>query len=139
LLLTEVDEFLEGWKAHGSPLDAAREWRFARFLLVAVDERTAPPSGCSIDALVRRLAQLEARLGVSLVGHHAVWYRDGDGIECVDRPAFRARVAEGRVGPDTLVFDTTLTRLAQLDGCGLERPMRDSWHGRAFLPAGASR
>ena len=45
-ILEEVDTFLEGWATHGTPLTAARDWRYGWFLLVAVDESTAPPSGC---------------------------------------------------------------------------------------------
>jgi hypothetical protein len=132
-LLKGVDSFLDGWKAHGSPLDAARDWRGGRFLLVAVDERTAPPSGCSIDALVQRLRDLEASLSVSLVDQHPVWYREGDDVVCVDRATFRARVADGGLGPDTVVFDNTVTRLAQVQAGEWERPARESWHGRAFF------
>lgn len=132
-LLDSVDAFLESWKAHGSPLDAAREWYDERFLLVAVDERTAPPSGCSIDALVRVLRGVEERLGFSLVDHHSVWYREDGAIRCVDRSTFRALAKEGRVGPDTVVFDTTLTRMAALRGGEFERPAAGSWHGRAFF------
>ena len=64
-LLAVVDQFLAHWKAHGAPLTAARDWRYDRFLLVGVDEASAGASGCSIDAMVRQLQQLETALGVS--------------------------------------------------------------------------
>ena len=65
-LLTAVDRFLEEWTAHRQHLMAARDWRHARFLLVGVDESTAGVSGCSIDALVREIKQLEQAMGVTL-------------------------------------------------------------------------
>jgi hypothetical protein len=133
-LLGTVDAFLHGWKAHGAPLTCARDWRYDRFLLVAVDERTAPPSGCSIDALVRSLKGLEAELGIALLDNTPVWYRHGDELRRVDRATFRALARAGEVGPDTVVFDNTLTRMAQLRGGGWERAARESWHGRAFFP-----
>lgn len=132
-LLSEVDDFLEGWAAHGAPLTSARELRDDTFLLIGVDEDASLPSGCSIDALVNRLEALAADLGIGLVEHGPVWYRDGDVVRSVSRPAFRALAQEGTVDLDTPVFDTTLTRLSVLRGEGLERPARDAWHGKTFF------
>jgi hypothetical protein len=132
-LLEAVDGFLDRWNAHGSPLTCARDWRYQQFLVVAVDERTAPPSGCSIDALVHALRALETELGLSLLDHGRVWFREGGEVRCVDRAAFRTLAREGAVGPDTVVFDNTLTRLAQLSDAW-ERAARESWHRRVYFP-----
>lgn len=132
-MLEAVDRFLDGWKAHGAPLLAARDLREDRFLMVAVDEASVPPSGCSIDAMVGVLGELEDRLGVALVGHGVVFYRTTAGeVRRAERAEFRRLAEAGAVSADTIVFDTTLTRVAGLDG-GWERPARDAWHGRAFF------
>jgi hypothetical protein len=138
-LLARVDAFLDSWNAHGSPLTAARDWREGRFLLVAVDERSAPPSGCSIDALLRELKAFEAAHGLCLTDHANVLWRSPSGqIESTDRPSF-ARLAKGdEVGLETPVFDTTLTRVADVRGGGLEVPAGASWHRRAFWRQSAS-
>ena len=136
-LLLEVDAFLDGWAAHGAPLRSARDLRERTFLLVGVDEDASTPSGCSIDALVNRLEALGAELGVKLVEHAPVWYRDGGAIRVASRPEFRALARDGAVDASTPVFDTTLTRLSALRATGLERPARDSWHGRTFFGAQA--
>ena len=103
------------------------------FLLVGVDEDASQPSGCSIDALVNRLEALAKSMGMALVDHAPVWYRDGDAIRAVSREEFRALAGSGEVGPETPVFDTTLTRISALRATGLERPARESWHGKAFF------
>src|SRR5690606_4730456 len=61
-LLDAVDRFLDQWRAHGAALTCAREWVDDRFLLVGVDPASEPPSGCSIDAMVNLLKELEGRL-----------------------------------------------------------------------------
>ncbi|GMV06133.1 MAG: hypothetical protein AMXMBFR53_24090 [Gemmatimonadota bacterium] len=132
-LLDEVDAFLDGWAAHGDPLLSGRSVVEGQFLLVGVDEDASRPSGCSIDALVNRLEALATGLGIRLVEHAPVWYRDGGGVRAVSREAFRELAAAGTVTPETRVFDTTLTRLADLRRGGLERPAAESWHGRAFF------
>jgi hypothetical protein len=132
-LLAEVDDFLGTWAAHGNPLRCARDLRDDRFLLVGVDQDASAPSGCSIDALVNRLRALGESLDVVLIEHGSVWYRSEDGIEAVARPRFKELAASGAVTPDTRVLDTTLTRVGEVREDGLERPARESWHGRAFF------
>jgi hypothetical protein len=138
-LLARVDEFLGDWRAHGDPLTVGRAWRDDRFLVVAVDERTAPPSGCSIDALVRVLKELEGELGIALTDHVDVLHRAPDGaIRRDDRPTFARRARAGEVDLDTPVFDTTLTRLSALRQGRFEVPVRDAWHRRAFFRSAVS-
>ena len=131
--LGAVDRFLASWQAHGSSLAAAREWRHGRFLLVAVDERVAAPSGCSIDALVRILHGLEGELGIEAVGGAPVWYRKGGSegtLQRVSRAEFREAVARGEVTAKTPVFDLSLTRVEEARSGRWELPAGASWHRR---------
>ena len=132
-LLARVDDFLSRWKAHGAPLAAGRAWLYDRFLAVAVDERVTPPSGCSIDALVRMIRELEAEIGCRLVDNTPVYYRSPAGVERVTRGGFRKLADAGEVTPDTLVFNNTITRLEEFRGGKWEGPARHSWQGRAFF------
>lgn len=132
-LLEAVDAFLDEWRAHGHPLAAAREWAYGRFLLVGVDDRVTPPSGCSIDALVHVLQDLEKELDTEIVGGAPVWYREGgpEGeIHRVSRPRFMEEAVEGRVSEDTIVFDLSLTRVGELRQGRWEVPAGESWHRR---------
>lgn len=131
-LLARVDTFLDGWNAHGHPLVGARDWRDGRFLFVAVDERSAPPSGCSIDALHRALKDFEDERGVGLTDHVDVVFRRDDGrVARATRPAFARLAREGEVGLGTVVFDTTITRKHEIER-RFEVVARDAWHRRAF-------
>ncbi len=135
--LATVDGFLDTWNAHGQPLRAGRSWREGRFLLVGVDESSAPPSGCSIDALIRSLSELERELAVELVGHGQVFYRDSEGqIRRGSRSEVRASVDRGQVDASTPVFDLTVTRRSQVKEGAWERPAADTWVGKAFKLAG---
>lgn len=134
VLFTAVDRFLEDWAAHGSPLTGARDLLEERFLMVGVDEASVPPSGCSIDTMVRVLNAVEETIGVALVDHGPIFYRSSSGeVRRVDRAEFRRLAEEGSVGPATAVFDTTLTRVGRLRDGGWERPAGETWHGQAFF------
>ena len=132
-LLSRVDAFLEGWDAHGVPLTAGRDWREGRFLLIAVDESTAPPSGCSIDSMARVLKELGEEWGTSFLDHSPVWFRVDGEVQRAGRGEFRGLVGKGKVGIDTPVFDNAITRKFQLQGGGWEKPAGASWHRRAFF------
>ena len=127
-VLGAVDAFIEQWSAHDRPLTTARDLRHDRFIFVAVDERAAGASGCSIDALVRQMKGLEATLGVELVNHGPVLYRDGGGIARVERHEFIELAEAGRVDPGTVVFDNTLTTVGAVREGRWEVPAGESWH-----------
>jgi hypothetical protein len=131
-LLAVVDGFLAQWKAHGLPLTSSRDWRYERFLLVAVDEGPAGASGCSIDSMVHQIEGLERAIGVALLDHGPVLFRRGDRIERLARPEFAALARAGDVSPDTVVFDNTVTRVGDVRSGRWETPARASWHARAF-------
>jgi hypothetical protein len=127
-LLKEVDRFLGQWKAHGAPLTSGRDWKYGRFLTVAVDQSTEGASGCSIDGLFRALKTLEPQLGASLVTSGLVFYSDAKGeVQSVDRERFGSLSAHGRISPDTRVFDPTVTTLGEWKA-KFENRAKDSWH-----------
>ena len=107
-----------------------------RFLLIGVDIDIEVPSGCSIDALVKQLRTLGSDLGLSLIDHSLIWFREAKAVRTVSRSIFKALAEEGVVGPSTSVFDTTLTTVGQAREDLLERVAQDTWHGRTFLGAG---
>lgn len=138
-MLDIVDRSLDVWKAHGTPLVCARDWRDDRFLAVAADEHATGATGCSIDALFRRVSELEAVAGTTLVTSGPVFWRDASGVvQMSERPAFRALGAAGEVTGETPVFDTTVLT-AGAWRTGFERRAADSWHARLLGLAPAAR
>lgn len=131
--LRRLDGFLDSWRAHGQPLEVGRHFVDDRLLLVAVDERSVPPSGCSIDALVHALKTEGERLGAQLVDNSVLWYRDGTGtIQKTTRMGFAAAVTDGDLDGDTRVFDFTTTRLGEFREGRWETQAGKAWHARAF-------
>ncbi len=132
-ILEETDAFISQWMAHGVPLSAGRDLRHNQFVLVGVDERAAGVSGCSIDALVRRMQQLESVLGLELINNGPVLYREGESVVRVPRDRFAELAASGTVSPSTRVFDNTVTRVGDLLAGKWEVKAAESWHARAFF------
>ena len=134
-LLDAVDEWLADWKAHGEPLTCARDWRDHRFLAIGVDQSTAGASGCSIDALFRVFKQLQAAGGVSMLSGGRVFHRNPTGeVVGQSRAEFAKSATSGDIGPDTMVFDTSVTSAGAYRS-SFERPARDSWHRELLTTA----
>ncbi|MGH7720476.1 MAG: hypothetical protein ACREON_16720 [Gemmatimonadaceae bacterium] len=128
-VLEEVDRFLDTWQAHGAPLTCARDWRDDRFLIVAVDQRAAGASGCSIDGLFRVFKALEPA-GVKMLTRGQVFFRGAAGdVISVSRGEFGQRAARGEITGGTHVFDTSLGTLGELRGRFETEAVR-SWHAQ---------
>ena len=135
-LLERVNEFLADWKAHGDPLTAAQKFSEDRFLTIAVDQNSAHASGCSIDGLFRSLKELERQMGTSLLDRSLVYYSDSSGIHAVSRDEFSSLAANGKVTPDTTVFDPTVASLGEWRA-RFQSTAGNSWHA-GLLPAASA-
>jgi hypothetical protein len=82
--------------------------------------------------MVHHLELVERKLGVALLDHGPVLFRQHEAIARLPRPAFAELARRGDVSPDTIVFDNTVTRVADVREGRWERPARESWHARAF-------
>lgn len=121
------ENFLTGWNAHGSKLNAAIELFYDLFLVVMVDEELALASGCSIDSSFEFVQDLEKRLGVSLLDRLIVAHRDTKGITLTRIDEFEIMIRDGEVGIETIVFNNLVDNKADFDS-KWEVLLKDSWH-----------
>lgn len=139
-LLAAVRDFLTTWTSHGRPVPAEAEVLYDRILTVTAhiaDADNAGVSGCGIDSMTRAVDEAAGRAGIQWIETLDVLVQDGETLVALSRGAFRHRVREGRIHPDTLVYDATVDTLADLRAGGLLRPAGRTWHARAFRLAAA--
>jgi hypothetical protein len=122
--------------SHGRALQASAAFLYHQFLVVGLDENVADASGCSIDASVRFVHELEARLGITLLEKSNLAFLLGGQVCQLDRRELRAAVADGRLQPDTPYFDATITTHAELQH-RWPAPATATWLKRYF-PAPAT-
>lgn len=138
-LLDRMETFLEEWTAHDRELRTGFDWREHRFLLIGLDEEHGDASGCSIDALHRQVQSLEEELGTEMLDAGRVWLEDSRGrIRSLDRPAFERLAEAGEVGPETVVFDLTVDRVADVREGRWRRPAGESWHAALLDDGGGT-
>ena len=127
----KLQNFLEGWTAHGADLKAAFEIRYKRFVVIGLDQNQQLASGCSIDASVHFIQQLETVFKVDLLDKLNVSYKQGDYIAYKPLKEFKKMVKDKAVSRNTIVFNHLVqTKAEYLDFW--EVPAAESWHARFF-------
>lgn len=124
-----LGDFLKEWTAHGSALKAGFEIRYKRFLIIGLDQSNASASGCSIDASVHFIQQLEQQYNVTLLDRMNVSFKQGDFVAYKPLSDFKKMAKEKAISKNTIVFNNLVaTKLEYLENW--EVPASDSWHAR---------
>ena len=129
-LLSTLDKYLAGWKAHGAPVQASKELRYNQFVIIAANPDVTAPSGCSIDDMTRAMKALGEKFKIDFFGALKVFYRDDfdDEIKVTDRATFKSKSRSGEIDEETIVFDNSLTSLADFRAGKWDLPAEESWH-----------
>ncbi|WP_210514676.1 hypothetical protein [Hymenobacter terricola] len=130
-ILPGLARFAEEWTSHGRTLHASAEVLHQHFLVIGLDEGIAGASGCSIDASVRFVAQLEQLLDVELLDKSRLAFLQAGTVQLLKRGELKAAVAAGTVVSDTFYFDNTLATKGELD-TKWPRPAGQTWLARYF-------
>ncbi|QMU27688.1 hypothetical protein HUW48_06330 [Adhaeribacter radiodurans] len=127
----QLIHFITQWTSHGEELQASAELLYNRFLVIANDEDINSPSGCSIDASVRFVKQLEAELNVSFFDRTQLAFLQNETVETVSLPEIKNKIKEGLIQADSLYFDTLLSTSGQLQAAW-PKPAKESWLAKYF-------
>ena len=125
----KLHQFLEQWTAHGSDLKAGFEIKYKRFIVIALDQEQAAASGCSIDASVHFIQQLEKEYKIDLLDKMNVSYKQGDFIAHKTLTDFKKMAKDRAVSRNTIVFNNLVTNIAEYKE-NWEVPASESWHSR---------
>jgi hypothetical protein len=124
-----VNRFAQNWVSHNRQLRAHGDILHDRFILLAVDETSADASGCSIDKSVHFLKQLEKEMDVDLFDRMTFAWKEGDEIKTAGNETFAELFRQGKISPETLVFDNLVKTKGELEEKWL-KPLNQSWHKR---------
>lgn len=126
---TALDRFVSEWTAHGSDLKAGYEIKYKRFIVIALDQDYASASGCSIDASVHFIQQLEKKYNVDLLDKMNVSYKQGKYIAYKPLQDFKKMAKDKAISKNTIVFNNLVTNKFEYIN-HWEVPASESWHSR---------
>ena len=131
--ITEIESklnvFIENWTAHGSDLQSGYLIKYKRFIIISLNQNLNKATGCSIDASVHFIQQLEKEYNVDLMDKMNVSYKQGDFIAYKTLIDFKKMAKDKAVSKNTIVFNNLVTNIAELNE-NWEVPASESWHSR---------
>ncbi|MFV8225788.1 ABC transporter ATPase [Christiangramia aquimixticola] len=125
----KLENFIARWTAHGADLKASYEIKYKRFITIALDQELNAATGCSIDASVQFIQQLEQEYNVDLLDKMNVSYKQGEFIAHKSLTDFRKMAKDKAVSPNTIVFNNLVNNKAEYL-TQWEVPASQSWHNR---------
>jgi hypothetical protein len=132
VISSKAIEFIEQWTRHGDNLKGSFTIKYKQFLVIAVDESFNDVSGCSIDASVRFVQQLESELKIDLMNKMNVSFKDGEHINIVKLADFQKFAKEEKITKKTIVFNNMVQTKAAIE-TEWEVPASQSWHNRFLV------
>ncbi len=130
-LKAKLESFLEKWTAHGADLHAGAEVKYNWFIVIGLDQGINSASGCSIDAQVRFIQQLEQEMDLELLDKMNVTYIQNERVHYKPLLEFKKMAKDGAVGKNTMVFNNLVNTKGEFEE-HWEIPAIESWHNRFF-------
>ncbi|TDU40145.1 hypothetical protein BXY82_2185 [Gelidibacter sediminis] len=128
-LESKLDMFISNWTAHGSDLESGYTIKYKRFIVIALNQNLNKATGCSIDASVHFIQQLEKEYNVDLMDKMNVSYKQGDFIAYKTLIDFKKMAKDKAVSKNTIVFNNLVNNIAEFNE-NWEVPASESWHSR---------
>ncbi|MCK0179180.1 ABC transporter ATPase [Flavobacteriaceae bacterium S0862] len=126
---SKLDTFIEKWTAHGGDLHSGYEIKYKRFIVIGLNQNLNLATGCSIDASVHFIQQLEKEYNVDLMDKMNVSYKQGEFIAYKPLTDFRKMAKDKAVSKNTIVFNNLVANKAEYQE-NWEVPASESWHSR---------
>ncbi|UYW02227.1 ABC transporter ATPase [Flavobacterium agricola] len=127
----DLKNFLQQWATHGKDLHASFEIKYNRFIIIAVNQEIQNVSGCSIDASVGFIQQLEKKYTVDLLDKMNVTFKLGEHIAHKPLIEFKQMAKQKAVSNNTIVFNNLVNTIGEFEEFW-EVPAKESWHNRFF-------
>ena len=125
----KLNVFIENWTAHGSDLQAGYLIKYKRFIVLGLNQNLNIATGCSIDASVHFIQQLEKEYNVDLMDKMNVSYKQGEFIAYKPLVEFKKMAKQRAVSKNTIVFNNLVNNIAEFKE-NWEVPASESWHAR---------
>ena len=130
-IITKLNAFLTQWTAHGASLNAAVTIPYNRFIVIALDESQQAATGCSIDASVKIIQEIESTYEVTLLDKMNVSFKQGEYITYKPLMDFKKMAKNKSVTENTIVFNHLVVNKGEFL-TQWEVPAHQSWHARYF-------
>ena len=126
-----LKQFLSQWAAHGQALLASYKIEYDQFIIIAVDESQVGASGCSIDASVGFMREIEKEFQLNLLDRSQVAVLNEGSIQTFPFNQIKQAIVSASIEPNTVVFNNSTASVGEWKSSWKQKAV-DSWMGRFF-------
>ncbi len=130
-IASDLEVFIQNWSAHGTSLEASFLLKYNRFIILAVNQEVQTATGCSIDASVQMIQNLEQKFKVDLLDKMNVTFKNGEHVAHKSLLEFKKMAKDKAVTENTIVFNNLVNSIEEFNE-NWEVPAGESWHSRFF-------
>ena len=124
-----VKYFVQKWSTHGVHMLASHVLFHNCFVVIAADEQKQAASGCSIDSFTALFKAFGTQYNLSFFDRFSIAHKLGDEVVISNLVDFKQLIGDGRITPDTLVFNNLIEQRQDLF-TKWELPLKESWQKR---------
>lgn len=127
-----LNEFLERWNTHGTPVKGYANMLFGQFIILMADETAAGVSGCSTDSSVKLIKQIEEIFKVDMFNRQSLAFVVKDTIQTIPLAQLNYALENNFITPDTVYFNNVVLDKASFLAKWM-LPVKDSWLASRIL------
>ncbi|REE82225.1 hypothetical protein BX611_1771 [Lutibacter oceani] len=125
----KIESFVSNWQRHGEDLKGSYKIKYNQFIILAVDENFNDVSGCSIDASVNLIKNIEQEFSVDLTNKLNISFKDNSNINIVSMAEFQKYAKQEKITSNTIVFNNMVNTKEDFE-YNWEVTADRSWHKR---------
>ncbi|MBS3914682.1 MAG: hypothetical protein KG003_09285 [Bacteroidetes bacterium] len=110
-LHTSLQNFVNGWQAHGKDLSAGYEIEHSCMVVIAVDENAEAPSGCSIDKAFRLLEEFGATHQIAFFNRTNIYLKRENQVKIFSKTEAKDALGRGDISESDEILQTLHTNL----------------------------
>ncbi|MEO6404650.1 MAG: hypothetical protein ABIY51_08470 [Ferruginibacter sp.] len=121
-----LNEFVQSWHSHGTPVKGFANLFFGRFLIFMADETASGVSGCSTDSSVRIVKEIEKKYNTNMFDRQLLAFIVKDKIEQIPLSQMAYALENNFITENTFYFNNTVLTKKQLETEWII-PFKESW------------
>ncbi len=131
-----LQQFVEHWKSHGTPIKGYANLFFGRFVILMADESATGVSGCSTDSSVKLIKEIEQKFSVNMFNRLMLTFYINEKIEQIPVSQLDYAIENKFITSSTLYFDNTVLTKKALQNDWIT-PTSNTWLSSKFTTAKA--
>ena len=122
----QLENFSKEWNSHGSLLKTYANLFFGQFIVIMVDETHVKVGGCSTDASLRFIKNLEEDYNIQLLDRQLLAFIIKEKVQLIPLSIVNSSIESDSVTADTLYFNNLVLNKAELENDWII-PIKESW------------